>query len=162
MLVGLHLLLVQRHGMSLPPSVEHRAAKDPGAIRAMPFLPHFILRDLFAWTAVLALLAALSTFYPWELGTKADLFASAPAGIRPEWYFLWAFQTLKYMPPTLAGINGEFLAVVAMGAGTVAALVLPFFAGHTARSRQIVVWLGLLVLAFMTVMTWLALTGSAP
>jgi cytochrome b6 len=162
MLVGLHLLLVQRHGMSLPPSVEHRAAKDPGAIRAMPFLPHFILRDLFAWTAVLAVLAALSTFYPWELGTKADLFASAPAGIRPEWYFLWAFQTLKYMPPTLAGINGEFLAVVAMSAGMVAALVLPFFAGHTARSRQIVVWLGLLVLAFMAAMTWLALTGSAP
>ena len=71
-LVGLHLLLVQRHGMSVPPSVERRAAEDPTAVRTMPFLPHFLLRDLFAWTAVLALLAGLSTFYPWELGVKAD------------------------------------------------------------------------------------------
>lgn len=160
-LVGFHLLLVQRHGMSLPPSVERRAAQDPAAMRAIPFLPHFFLRDLFAWTAVLALLAALSTFYPWELGTKADPFASAPAGIQPEWYFLWAFQALKYMPPTVAGINGEFLAVAAMGAGALAAFLLPFVAGRTPRSRQIVLGLGLFALAFMTAMTWLALTGSA-
>jgi quinol-cytochrome oxidoreductase complex cytochrome b subunit len=148
--------------MSLPPSVEQRAAKDPAAIRAMPFLPHFLLRDLFAWTLVLALLAALATFYPWELGTKADPFAPAPAGIRPEWYFLWAFQALKYMPPRVAGIDGEFLAVALMGGGAVAALLLPFLAGHSPRSRQIVVWLGLFTLAFMAAMTWLALTGSAP
>jgi quinol-cytochrome oxidoreductase complex cytochrome b subunit len=162
MLLALHLLLVQRHGMSLPPSVERRAAKDSAAMRAMPFLPHFLLRDLFAWTLVLALLAALSTFFPWELGTKADPFAPAPAGIRPEWYFLWAFQALKYMPPTLAGIDGEFLAVGTMGAGAVAALLLPFVAGRTPRSRRIVVWLGLFALVFMAAMTWLALTGSAP
>jgi quinol-cytochrome oxidoreductase complex cytochrome b subunit len=110
---------------------------------------------------VLALLAALATFYPWELGTKADPFAPAPAGIRPEWYFLWAFQTLKYMPPSVAGINGEFLAVAAISAGAIAALLLPFVAGHTAHSRRIVVGLGLVALAFMTAMTWLALTGSA-
>ena len=162
MLLALHLLLVQRHGMSLPPSVERRAAKDSAAMRAMPFLPHFLLRDLFAWTLVLALLAALSTFFPWELGTKADPFAPAPAGIRPEWYFLWAFQALKYMPPTVAGIDGEFLAVAAMSAGAVAAFLLPFVAGRTPRSRRIVVGLGLLALAFMSAMTWLALTGSAP
>jgi cytochrome b6 len=161
LLIGLHLLLVQRHGMSLPPSVERRVANDPAAGRAMPFLPHFLLRDFFAWTAVLALLAALSTFSPWELGTKADAFAPAPAGIRPEWYFLWAFQTLKYMPPSVAGINGELLAVAAISAGAIAALLLPFVAGHTAHSRRIVVGLGLVALAFMTAMTWLALTGSA-
>ena len=161
-LVGFHLLLVQRHGMSVPPSVERRAAEDPAALRAMPFLPHFLLRDLFAWTAVLALMAGLATFYPWELGAKADAFAPAPAGIRPEWYFLWAFETLKHVPPTVAGINGEFLAVAAMAGGATAVLLLPFVAGHTPRGRRLVLWAGVGALAFMTAMTGLALAGAAP
>jgi cytochrome b6 len=161
-LVGLHLLLVQRHGMSLPPSIERRVADDPATVRAMPFLPHFILRDVFAWTAVLTLLAGLSTFYPWELGVKADPFAAAPAGIRPEWYFLWAFETLKHVPATVGGINGEFLAVAAMGAGAAGALLLPFLAGHTPRTRRLVLWIGVGALAFMTAMTGWALAGAAP
>jgi cytochrome b6 len=161
-LVGLHLFLVQRHGMSVPPSVERQAAGDPAAVRSMPFLPHFLLRDLFAWTAVLAVLAALSTAYPTELGTKADPFAPAPAGIRPEWYFLWAFEVLKHVPASVGGVNGEFVAVVAIGAGAASALMLPFVAGHTVRARRVVVWAGLAALVFMCVMTGLALTSAAP
>jgi len=161
-LIGLHLLLIQRHGMSVPPSIERRAATDPDAVRSIPFLPHFVLRDLFAWTAALAMLAALATFYPSELGTKADPFAAAPAGIRPEWYFLWTFETLKHVPPTLAGINGEFLAVIAMGVGAGGALVLPFVARSTHRGRRLVVWVGVASLTFMSVMTALALAGAAP
>lgn len=161
-LVALHLLLVQRHGMSVPPSIERRIAADPGAARAIPFLPHFLLRDLFAWTAVLAVLAALATFFPWELGAKADPFAPAPAGIRPEWYFLWAFETLKHVPPTVAGLNGEFVAVTVMGAGGLAALLLPFLAGGSTRARALVVWAGAAALLFMGVMTALALRGVQP
>jgi len=161
-LVGLHLLLVQRHGMSVPPSIERRTAADPAAVRAMPFMPHFLSRDLFAWTMVLAALAALATFYPWELGTKADPFAPAPAGIRPEWYFLWAFEALKHVPPTIGGINGELVAVIIMGGGAVAALLLPFMAGHTDRTRRVIVWAGATALAFMAIMTGLALAGATP
>ncbi|MBI2186592.1 MAG: cytochrome bc complex cytochrome b subunit [Acidobacteria bacterium] len=161
-LVALHLLLVQRHGMSVPPSVERRAAADPGAVRSIPFLPHFLLRDLFAWTAVLAVLASLATFYPSELGAKADPFAPAPAGIRPEWYFLWAFETLKHVPPTVAGLNGEFVAVAAMGSGAVGALLLPLVAGRSPRSRAIVVWICAAALLFMGGMTMLALRTVTP
>ena len=64
----------------------------------MPFFPNFLLRDLLLWLIVLNILAILAVFFPWELGAKADAFASAPAGIRPEWYFLFMFQTLKYFP----------------------------------------------------------------
>jgi cytochrome b6 len=161
-LVALHLLLVQRHGMSVPPSVERQAAGNPAAVRAMPFIPHFLLRDLFAWTIVLAVLAALSTFYPWELGTKADPFAPAPAGIRPEWYFLWAFETLKHVPPAIAGIDGELIAVGAISAGALAALLLPFLAGHTVQARRVVVWAGAAVLVFAALMTGLALSAAGP
>jgi cytochrome b6 len=160
--VLLHLLLVQRHGMSVPPSVERRADEERGVIRAMPFIPHFLLRDLFVWTIVLAALAALSTFSPWELGTKADPFAPAPAGIRPEWYFLWAFETLKHVPPTVGTVNGELVAVVLMGTGAVAALLLPFLARHSAKTRRAVVWAGGVALAFMTAMTGLALLATTP
>jgi cytochrome b6 len=161
-LIGLHLLLVQRHGMSVPPSVERRAAEDPTTLRAMPFLPHFLLRDLFAWTAVLALMAGLATFYPWELGAKADAFAPAPAGIRPEWYFLWAFETLKYVPPTIGGVDGESLAVLVMGTGALGVLLLPVLAGHSPRSRRLVLWMGAALLGFMTFMTAVSLIGAAP
>jgi cytochrome b6 len=161
-LVAIHLLLVQRHGMSVPPSIERQAVRNQAALRAMPFIPHFLLRDLFAWTIVLAVLAALSTLYPWELGTKADPFAPAPAGIRPEWYFLWAFESLKHVPPTVAGINGELIAVALMAAGALAALLLPFLAGHTPLGRRAVVWVGAVALLFMTLMTGLALSAVTP
>jgi quinol-cytochrome oxidoreductase complex cytochrome b subunit len=161
-LVALHLLLVQRHGMSVPPSIERDRAADPAAVRSIPFVPHFILRDLFAWTLVLAALAALSTFYPWELGVKADPFAAAPAGIRPEWYFLWAFETLKHVPSTLAGLDGEFVALAAMSLLAAATILLPFMAGNTHRGRRLVVWAGAATLAFISAMTALALAGGTP
>jgi quinol-cytochrome oxidoreductase complex cytochrome b subunit len=41
-LLGLHLLLVQLHGMSRPPALQAEA-RTP---RAMSFFPHFALREL--------------------------------------------------------------------------------------------------------------------
>ncbi|HZD03800.1 MAG TPA: cytochrome b N-terminal domain-containing protein, partial [Longimicrobiales bacterium] len=94
LLLGLHLYLVQRHGMSVPSDVE----RVGGGKKAIPFFPDFLLRDLVGWLTALALLAALAAYFPAELGAKADPFASAPAGIKPEWYFMFMFQTLKYLP----------------------------------------------------------------
>ena len=72
----LHLFIVQRHGMSVPPGLAERG------VRAMKFVPNYLLRDAMGWLVALGALAALSAFFPWELGEKADPFASAPAGIR--------------------------------------------------------------------------------
>ena len=77
----------------------------------MPFFPNYILRDVLAWYVVLAVLAALAAFYPWELGKKADPFAVVPPGIRPEWYFLAMFHTLKLLPSHVLGFEGEQLGV---------------------------------------------------
>lgn len=161
-LIGLHLLLVQYHGMSIPPSVEEKAKREARPVPAMPFVPHFALRDVFGWTVALALLAGLSAYLPWELGHKADPFASAPAGIQPEWYFLWTFQALKYVPAHIFGVEGELVAIVVMGLGAVALVLLPFLDRNTRRSRAIVTWLAVGALAFMTAMTVLALRGSQP
>lgn len=159
-LLLLHLVLVQYHGMSVPPSVEQKAKDEGRAVPAMPFVPHFALRDLFGWTVALAMLAGLSAFLPWELGHKADPFAPAPAGIQPEWYFLWTFQALKYMPATVLGIEGELVAIGIMSLGAVALVFLPFLDRNTSRSRAIVSWGAILALVFMTAMTALALLGG--
>jgi cytochrome b6 len=159
-LLGLHLLLIQFHGMSVPPSVEAEQRKRGRPVPGMPFIPHFALRDLFAWTVALALLAGLSAFFPWELGTKADVFAPAPAGIRPEWYFLWMFQPLKYAPATVFGMSGELLVLVPVTAGALLLILLPFIDPGTERSRRIVKISAALALAFMVTMTVLALLAK--
>ena len=155
-LLVVHLLLVQAHGMSVPPSVERAARVERRAIQSLPFVPHFLLRELFGWTIALAVLAGLSAFYPWQLGAKADPFASAPAGIRPEWYFLWVFQSFKYIPSTVLGVDGELLAVFALGIGAAVVLLLPFLAGQADRSQRIVRWAGVGALLFMAALTGLA------
>ena len=92
-LVALHLLLVQAHGMSVPPGGrEGTHAQPDGGFRRFRSCRISCCASCLAGRVALALLAGLSAFYPWELGTKADPFAPAPAGIRPEWYFLWMFQ----------------------------------------------------------------------
>jgi quinol-cytochrome oxidoreductase complex cytochrome b subunit len=158
----MHLVLVQYHGMSVPPSEEARVKQTGKAGPSMPFAPHFVLRDLFGWTVALALLAALSAFMPWELGRKADAFAAAPAGIRPEWYFLWMFQALKYAPATILGVSGEFLVLIPVNLGVVALILLPFLDRNTPRSRRVIKGLATLALIFMIAMTALALLEKAP
>ena len=157
--LALHLWLIQAHGMSLPPSVE-RDAQAGERVSSIPFVPHFALRELFGWTTVLAFLAGLSAFMPWELGKKADLFAPAPAGIRPEWYFLWTFQTLKYMPARVLGINGELLAIAAFGLGAAALVALPFLDRNTPRSQHIISFLAAAIVVFMIAMTIIALRAE--
>jgi quinol-cytochrome oxidoreductase complex cytochrome b subunit len=98
-LLLLHLLFIQRQGMSVPDS-----QRKSGAAPGTKFFPNYFLRELIGWAVALAILAALASLFPWELGRKADPFAPAPAG-SSQWYFLFMFQTLKYLPATIAGIE---------------------------------------------------------
>jgi cytochrome b6 len=154
-----HLLLVQKHGMSVPPSVERSGEQRP----PMPFLPNFLLRDLIGWVSALGVLAALAALFPWELGEKADPFAPAPAGIRPEWYFGWMFQTLKLLPGHVLGIEGELLGILAFGASGLALALVPFLAGapeeQPGRARAFTV-AGVAAVAYMAAMTLLMYRGS--
>jgi cytochrome b6 len=134
-LVALHLLFVQRQGMSVPPGVEKKLR--PGErLPQMPFFPNYILRDVLAWYVVIAVLAALAAFYPWELGTKADPFAVVPPGIRPEWYFLAMFHTLKLVPSHVLGIEGEHLGVVVFGIAALFLVLVPFLDRRASRGES--------------------------
>jgi cytochrome b6 len=158
-LVGLHLFLVQKHGMSVPLDVE----RGGGPARTMPFVPNFLLRDMVGWLAALAGLAALAAFFPAELGTKADPFAPAPIGIKPEWYFMFMFQTLKYLPAKILGIEGEVVGVLAFGLGGLFLLLIPVLDRRTARGEpsRLFFWLGIAIIVYMLVLTYLGYTASA-
>lgn len=102
----------------------------------------------------LAALAALAAFAPWELGTKADPFAPAPAGIKPEWYFLFMFETLKVLPAKVWRIDGEVLGVLAFVLAGVVWTLLPFFDRNgDGRAKRWILGAGVFALTYMAVMT---------
>jgi quinol-cytochrome oxidoreductase complex cytochrome b subunit len=159
-LLGVHLLFIQRQGMSVPPSVEKREQAGEKTPQE-PFFPNYVLHDVMWWYVALGVLAALALFLPWELGKKADAFAPVPAGIRPEWYFLAMFQILKLIPSHVLGVEGEMLGV--LGFGLVAALILfvPFLDRKAAigQPSRIITYAGivtLLVLIIFTIYGYLA------
>ena len=152
-ILGLHLFLVQEQGMSVPPEVEQRGQPR----RTMPFVPNFLLRDVVGWLAALAVLAALAAYFPWELGVKADPFAPAPAGIRPEWYFMSMFQTLKYLPAKIGPIDGELIGAMAFNLGGLFLLLVPFLDRRSARGEKspLFFWIGVGLVTYIVVLTML-------
>ena len=153
-LLGLHILLVQRFGMSLPPSVEKQWEADPQLRRNIKFFPNFALRECMAWYVALGALGLLAAFFPWGLGTKADPFAPAPAGIKPEWYFLFAFQTLKLIPAKVAYVDGEILGVLGFGVVAFVWLLLPFVEPrHRDGGYRAVFALSIVAILYMASMT---------
>jgi cytochrome b6 len=118
-----HLILVQLKGMSVPASCEEETRRRP----PMKFFPHFALRDLTGWLSALGVLAALAALFPWELGEKADLFAPAYENIRPEWYFVFMFQTLKLVPGgEIFGLEYEAIPILLFGAVGLLLMLVPF------------------------------------
>jgi len=148
--LGLHLFLVQKHGMSVPPDVE----RSGGAKNMMPFFPNFLLRDIVGWLTALAILAALAGYFPAELGKKADPFQPAPAGIKPEWYFMFMFQTLKLLPSYILGIEGEVIGIVGFGVAGLFFFLVPFLDREEGqRWSDVLTWIGLAAIAYMIVLT---------
>jgi cytochrome b6 len=133
--ISIHLLFVQRQGMSVPLSVERQLGQGE-QLPQMKFFPNYVLRDVLLWYLALAVLVALAAFYPWELGRKADAFAAVPPGIRPEWYFLATFHTLKLLPSHVLGLEGEVLGVVGFGMAALFLVAVPFLDRRASRGER--------------------------
>jgi ubiquinol-cytochrome c reductase cytochrome b subunit len=84
-----HVALFRKHGLT---------SKEPKIGPDVPFWPDQVLKDAVACLAVLVVVFFLIIRHRGaELGAPAD--PSEPySAARPEWYFLFLFQFLKYFP----------------------------------------------------------------
>jgi len=146
--IAIHVLLVQLHGMHVPKKYE-------ASYQRMKFFPNFMLRDLIGWILAIGVLAALAALFPWELGEKADPFAPAPAGIKPEWYFLFMFQTLKWIPAKILGLDGEVLGIMAFNLIALLLFAVPFIDRDPENRRRHLIFniCGVLALLYIVAMT---------
>jgi cytochrome b6 len=151
-LLGIHLLLVQIQGMSVPPGSEREAARR----RPMRFFPDFALRDLFGWILALGVLAAIAALFPWELGEKADPFVPAYKDIRPEWYFMFMFETLKLVPGgEVLGVEYEAIPILLFGVAGLLLVLVPFLErrGASEKGGPMLTIVGIVALVYMVGMT---------
>jgi len=90
LLVAVHLYLFRLHGVTLPwwESAEQLKAEEE------PFWPKQLLKDGVVWLVFLVGLGLWCYHWPAPLEARAD--PSQPYEARPEWYFMFMFQLLRY------------------------------------------------------------------
>ncbi len=122
-LLAIHLILIQFQGQSLPLGMPPHNVRDQ-----RPFFSEFLLIDGCVWLLLLGAIATLAVFLPAEVGEKAGVLKPAPLGIKPEWYFLFMFKTLKVVP--------EALGVALFALGALFFLAVPFLDRNARRERR--------------------------
>jgi ubiquinol-cytochrome c reductase cytochrome b subunit len=161
LLVGLHLALVLRHGISERPKVgdpvdkETYRAKYEALLKreGVPFWPDAAWRDVLFGAAVVAVVAVLAiTVGPPQLGQQPDP-SILEAYPRPDWYFLWYFAVLALTPTHLETV------VIVLGPLIFGAILflVPFFntGERSVRRRP---WAAIVVLLIVSVIGifWIA------
>jgi cytochrome b6 len=149
LLTVIHLMLVQMQGMSIPVSIEKKQHKT------MLFFPNMFYKDLIIWLIMLGIMVSLAVFFPPEIGKKADALAPPPENIKPEWYFLFLFQTLKLFPGEILGLNGETVAIIIISLGILFFFLIPFFDKKSSRGEPspLFTWIGIIYTLYFVVMT---------
>jgi mono/diheme cytochrome c family protein len=126
----------------------------------VPFYPDIIFKDVVVSFIIFLLLIGLAYFIGAPLEPRANP-ADTNYTPRPEWYFLFLFQLLKYFP-------GKFEVVGVVLIPTLAILVLfflPFLDQNTRRhfrDRPIVTAITLLAVAGVVTLTVLAVREAPP
>ncbi len=133
----------------------------------MPFFPDFALREAITALVVLVALVLLATLIQAGLEEQADPSATDFVP-RPEWYFLWLFQALKYFKGDM-----EILGVVVIPALALGLLVaLPFIDRSSPAGRPLLpgtrpvrVWpraVGAGIILLLGSLTLMGLESEAP
>ena len=158
--LALHVYLIQKLGMSLPVGADEEAE----ARRAIPFWPNFVYREAILWLVFVGVLVTVAVFLPPTLGKAADLMAPAPEGIKPEWYFLFLFQTLKIFPAKILFVTGDTVAVLLILLAAALFFFLPLLDNKPAeRKGKIITILAFLLVVFAVAMSvWSLQTPSKP
>ncbi len=115
------------------------------------FYPEYLFEVVVAIAITLEVLFVLSALYPKSIGRVIDF--TAPYQPKPEWYFLWLYQLVRYFHGPMVFVGTVVLPLV----GLVLLLVLPWIDRRLGARVARAVGLGLF-LAF-GVLTALAALG---
>src|SRR5215469_14985184 len=145
LLVGLHLVLVRRHGVA-PAADDTRPKKK--------FYPEQVFKDTVATFLWFMVLVAMAIVVKVPLGRTADPTDTSFIP-RPEWYFLFLFQTLKLFEGPLEIVGSVVLPTLAI----LALFLVPFIdRGKMTRIRQRT---GAISLVILGAFGWAGLTARA-
>jgi ubiquinol-cytochrome c reductase cytochrome b subunit len=152
--VGLHLMLVLRHGISERPEKGVRVEtatyrqryNEMLAKEGIPFWPDAAWRDVVFGAGVVLVIATLAIAVgPPAVGKPPDP-SILEAYPKPDWYFLWYFAALAFTPNQWE----TFVIVVAPMLFGAILLLVPFF-NTGERSVSLRPWAPLLVVMIVTV-----------
>lgn len=125
--------------------------------RGKSFFPYTVFKDVVVALLVLAALFALAHYRPAELEPLADP-TDTHYNPRPEWYFLFLFQALKFFPGKLEAVA----AIILPGLGVLLLVAVPFLDRGPKRhplDRPLWTGLGLASLAGFAALTWAGMTS---
>jgi cytochrome b6 len=141
LILGLHLLLIQLHGIS--------EGVDTPSVRRERFFPYFILKDFSEWGIAFLILFALAlclpfeSFFPYPLAEPYNALGATPEGIKPEWYFYFVYYPMEMLP--------FWVIVVGSNIGLVLLLLTPWIFRGT--SRKTLTTLAILAGGYVMIMT---------
>ena len=124
------------------------------------FWPDIIYKDLVISIALFIILVILATWVGVAQEAKADPSDSAYIP-RPEWYFLFLFQMLKYFPGSLEWLGTTVIPIIAV----LALFLLPFFDRSSKRfwkSRPWAVGIMSVMVIGIVALTILAVATTPP
>jgi len=156
-ILGVHIFLVRRIGISSPPfgenaEMEWTEYRHESHSDGVPFYPHFVFREIFMvmiFVAIMFFIIAFmpTLFLPEDANTPADPFRT-PAHIKPEWYFLAPYQMLKLIPNKFLGVAMQIIIVAVF-------ILWPFL--DTKKERNILKRRLLLSAFLISVAVWIIL-----
>ena len=132
-LVGVHLFFVRYYGSSGIPDPPDKGGRGVTTEieTGKPFYPDQVFEDVVGMLILFAVLASVALFVTVPLEEVADP-TNADYDPRPEWYFLFLFQLLKYFQGPFEIIGTFVIPTV----GMVLLLLLPFLD----KSERVVLW----------------------
>ncbi len=132
----LHIAVFRRHGITVP---------NPDRAPDVYFWPDQVLKDAVACLAILAAVLVFTIKFRAELGAPAD--PSEPySAARPEWYFLFLFEMLKYFEGKYEVIGAMVIPGVVLGI----LFLMPFIARMRGGHRLNIGFVSVLIAACVT------------
>ena len=181
-LVAVHLFLVVWQGVSVPPGLwdtalgrirgartsptapetasEYHAVYEDFKTRGRRFFPDLIVEDAIVSVLMVLIVIACAVAFGTPLEGQADPTNTGYVP-RPEWYFLFVFELLKYFPGALEWVG----VVVLPGLFFLFLFLLPLLDRGPRRSpryRPITTAVGLVSIVVVSLLTWRAVQTTPP